>query len=58
VHIACHGYAPRASTPATKHPKAANKESFSADGYFPVQNGKADFSLTVTATFHRTAHHR
>ena len=33
------------------HPKAVNKGSFSAEGDFPVQNGKADFSLTVTATF-------
>lgn len=33
------------------HPKAANKESVSEEGEFPVQNGKADFSLTVTASF-------
>jgi hypothetical protein len=33
------------------HPKAANKTSVSAAGDFPVQNGKADFSLSVTATF-------
>jgi hypothetical protein len=32
-------------------PSAANKQSFSQQGTFPVQNGKADFSLTVTATF-------
>jgi hypothetical protein len=37
--------------PGDHHPKAANKESFSSEGDFPVQNGKADFSLTVTATF-------
>jgi hypothetical protein len=37
--------------PGQKHPKAANKESFSAEGDFPVQNGKAEFSLTLTATF-------
>ncbi|HEU5477031.1 MAG TPA: hypothetical protein VFU64_04280 [Gaiellaceae bacterium] len=37
--------------PGDHHPKAANKESVSATGDFPVQNGKADFSLTVTATF-------
>lgn len=37
--------------PGTKHPKAANKESFSAEGDFPVQNGKAEFTLTLTATF-------
>jgi hypothetical protein len=34
-----------------KHPKAANKQSVSEEGTFPVQNGKANFSLTVTATF-------
>ncbi|HEX6249118.1 MAG TPA: hypothetical protein VFZ64_14700 [Nocardioidaceae bacterium] len=34
-----------------KNPKAVNKDSFSADGDFPVQNGKADFTLSVTATF-------
>ena len=35
----------------SKHPKAANKESVSAEGDFPVQNGKALFSIDVTATF-------
>lgn len=33
------------------HPKAVNKESFSAEGDFPVQNGKAEFTLVLTATF-------
>lgn len=33
------------------HPKAVNKGSFSAEGDFPVQNGKAEFSLTLVATF-------
>ncbi len=33
------------------HPKAVNKESVSAAFTTPVQNGKADFSLSVTATF-------
>jgi hypothetical protein len=33
------------------HPKAVNKGSFSATGTFPVQNGKANFSLTLMATF-------
>ena len=37
--------------PGGNHPEAANKESFSAAGDFPVQNGKADFSLTVVASF-------
>jgi hypothetical protein len=33
------------------HPKAVNKEDVSSEGDFPVQNGKAEFSLTLTATF-------
>jgi hypothetical protein len=33
------------------HPKAVNKESVSAEGDFPVQNGKADWTLSVSATF-------
>ena len=33
------------------HPKAANKASVTAAGDFPVQNGKADFTLSGTATF-------
>ena len=37
--------------PGQNHPKAANKESVSAAGDFPVQNGKANFSLSLTATF-------
>ena len=32
-------------------PQAENKETFTAEGDFPVQNGKANFSLTLTATF-------
>ena len=37
--------------PGGKHPKAVNKEDVSAEGDFPVQNGKANFSLSLTATF-------
>src|SRR5919108_6053326 len=33
--------------PGGHHPKAANKESVAAERGFPVQNGKANFSLTV-----------
>jgi hypothetical protein len=33
------------------HPKAVNKASVTASGDFPVQNGKADFTLSGTATF-------
>jgi hypothetical protein len=35
--------------PGDKHPKAANKGTFSTGGDFPVQNGRAEFSLTLTA---------
>jgi hypothetical protein len=35
--------------PGDKHPKAANKESFSAGGQFPVQNGKALFTVITTS---------
>ena len=37
--------------PGSKHPKAANKESFSSSADVPVQNGKANFSVQLTATF-------
>ena len=37
--------------PGSKRPKAANKQSFSAQGDEPVQNGKANFSQDLTATF-------
>jgi hypothetical protein len=37
--------------PGGNQPSAANKETVSAEGTFPVQNGKADFSLTLTAVF-------
>jgi hypothetical protein len=33
------------------HPKAVNKMDVAAAGDFPVQNGKANFSLSVTASF-------
>jgi hypothetical protein len=37
--------------PGDNHPQAANKESFNAAGDFPVQNGKAEGSLSLTAVF-------
>jgi hypothetical protein len=37
--------------PGGQHPQAANKEAFSAAGDFPVQNGKAEFSLDLIAAF-------
>jgi len=33
------------------HPKAGNKTSVNATAVVPVQNGKADYCLTVTAAF-------
>ena len=33
------------------HPKAVNKESVTSGGDFPVQNGRAEGSLTLTASF-------
>src|ERR671918_2797489 len=36
--------------PGSKKPQAANKESFSAEGQFPVQNGKANYSLNLVTT--------
>ena len=37
--------------PGQNFPSAESKETFTAAGTFPVQNGKALFSLTLTATF-------
>jgi hypothetical protein len=37
--------------PGDHHPKAANKQSVGGAGDFPVQNGKANFSLSATAVF-------
>jgi hypothetical protein len=37
--------------PGNHHPQAANKESVSAAGDFPVQNGRAMFTLTAFADF-------
>ncbi|MDA1360064.1 hypothetical protein O1R50_10535 [Glycomyces luteolus] len=37
--------------PGGHHPKAENKADVAGGGDFPVQNGKAVFSITVTADF-------
>jgi hypothetical protein len=37
--------------PGQNRPKAANKQSVSDQNTFPVQNGKAEFDLTLTAAF-------
>jgi hypothetical protein len=33
------------------NPSASNKESFTVEGTFPVQNGRAEFTLSGSATF-------
>ena len=37
--------------PGGNYPQAANKETVTAAGDFPVQNGKAYFALSLTAVF-------
>jgi hypothetical protein len=37
--------------PGDKHPRAANKVGVAASATFPVQNGKANFTLSATAVF-------
>jgi len=37
--------------PGGNNPQAGNKQTVSAAGDFPVQNGKAEFTLSVTAVF-------
>jgi hypothetical protein len=37
--------------PGDKHPRAANKVGVAATATFPVQNGKANFTLSATAVF-------
>jgi hypothetical protein len=37
--------------PGSNKPKASNKQSISSTENVPVQNGKANFSLDLTATF-------
>lgn len=50
IHIEVTGDA-ACVNPGGNKPQAGNKESFAAAGDFPVQNGKADFSLDLVATF-------
>lgn len=37
--------------PGGNEPQAANKQSFSTSSVIPVQNGKADYTISLTATF-------
>lgn len=50
VHVVVSATA-RCVNPGGNKPKAANKQSVSDEGVFPVQNGKAQGTLTLTATF-------
>jgi hypothetical protein len=49
VHIVVNATA-QCINPGNKHPQAGNKEAVEAGADFPVQNGKANFSLTLFAT--------
>jgi hypothetical protein len=40
--------------PGSKKPQAENKQTFSGSADVPVQNGKANFSVLLTATFQPT----
>ena len=50
IHVTVTGDA-QCINPGNNAPQAANKQTFSSEGDFPIQNGKANFSLTLTATF-------
>lgn len=53
IHVAVTGDA-QCVNPGSHKPSAGNKQSVGAEGDFPVQNGKANFSLLLTATFQPT----
>jgi hypothetical protein len=50
IHVVLSGDA-ACVNPGSQHPQAANKATFTAEGDFPVQNGKANFQLSIDATF-------
>jgi hypothetical protein len=50
IHVVLSGDA-ACINPGGNDPEAENKETFSAEGDFPVQNGRAHFSLDLEATF-------
>jgi hypothetical protein len=50
IHVVLSGDA-ACVNPGNQHPQAANKATFTAEGDFPVQNGKANFQLSIDATF-------
>jgi hypothetical protein len=47
----CRSAVPACLNPGENFPNANNKQSVGAGGDFPVQNGKAQFQLTLTAVF-------
>jgi hypothetical protein len=50
VHVAVTGDA-QCVNPGSNKPKAGNKQSVAAGTDVPVQNGKAEFSITTTVSF-------
>jgi hypothetical protein len=50
IHVAVSGDA-QCVNPGNQEPDADNKDTLSAEGDFPVQNGKALFVLELVATF-------
>ncbi len=50
VHVVASATA-RCVNPGGNKPKAANKQTVTSEGDFPVQNGKAQGTLTLTPTF-------
>ena len=51
IHVVLTGDALCTNGGGSNHPKAVNKTSVAAAADEPVQNGKADYTLTATATF-------
>lgn len=50
IHVSLTGDA-ECVNPGNNKPSADNKDSFNAEGDFPVQNGKANFQLSLDAVF-------
>lgn len=50
IHVVLSGDA-QCVNPGGNEPEADNKDTFTAEGDFPVQNGKSLFSLSVDAVF-------
>jgi hypothetical protein len=50
IHVVLSGDA-ACVNPGSNKPQAANKSTFTAEGDFPIQNGRASFQLSVDAVF-------